>query len=79
MVDIQSATAKMRRGKKETKRRKKQDKNIISASAMQGGHNNKIIHYTVLSKAAMIPGFLHLPILNHLIIHYNMSGRQQPE
>jgi len=38
MVDIQSATAEIRRGKKE-ERKKKQDKNIMSASAMQGGHN----------------------------------------
>jgi len=37
MVDIQSATAEIRRGKKEE--RKKQDKNIMSASATQGGHN----------------------------------------
>jgi len=35
MVDIQSATAEIRRGKK----KKKQDKNIMSASATQGGHN----------------------------------------
>jgi len=40
MVDIQSATAEIRRGKKERKKeRKKQHKNIMSASAMQGGHN----------------------------------------
>ena len=38
MVDIRSAAAEIRRGKKE--RRKKQGKNIMSASAMQGGHNN---------------------------------------
>ena len=31
--DIQSATAEIRRGKK-----KKQDKNIMSVSVMQGGH-----------------------------------------
>jgi len=37
MVDIQSATAKIRWGKKE-ERRKKQDENIMSASATQGGH-----------------------------------------
>ena len=37
MADIQSATAEIRRGKKE--RKKKQDKNIVSASATQGGHN----------------------------------------
>ena len=36
MVDIQSATAEMRRGK--TKKKKKQDKNIMSASVTQGGH-----------------------------------------
>jgi len=39
MVDIQSATAEIRWGIK--KRRKKQDKNIMSASAMQGGHKNR--------------------------------------
>jgi len=37
MVDIQSATAEIKQGKKE--RRKKQDKNIMSASPMQGSHN----------------------------------------
>jgi len=39
MVDIQSATAEL--GEKKKKRRKKkkpQGKNIISASATQGGH-----------------------------------------
>ena len=39
MVDIQSATAEIRRGKKkEEERRTKQDKNTMSASATQGGH-----------------------------------------
>jgi len=38
MVDIQSATTKIRRGKKE-RRKKLQGKNIMSASATQGGHN----------------------------------------
>jgi len=37
MVDIQSAMAKVRRGKK-AERRKKREKNIMSASATQGGH-----------------------------------------
>jgi len=37
MADIQSATAEIGRGKKE--KRKKQDKNIMSASATQSGHN----------------------------------------
>jgi len=37
MVDIQSTTAEIRRGKK---KKKKQDKIIVSASATQGGHNN---------------------------------------
>jgi len=47
MADIQSATAEIRRGKQ--KRKKIQDKNIMSASATQGGHkkqtgiNKKII------------------------------------
>jgi len=40
MVDIQSPTAEIRRGKKDRKKKKKpQGKNIMSASAMQGGHN----------------------------------------
>ena len=38
VVDIQSATAEIRRGKKE-ERKKPQGKNIMSASATQGGHN----------------------------------------
>jgi len=38
MVDIQSATAEIRRGKYQ-ERKKKQDKNIMSASATHGGHN----------------------------------------
>jgi len=39
MVDIQSAVAEIRRGKKDRRRRKKpQGKNIMSASATQGGH-----------------------------------------
>jgi len=42
MVDIQSATAdKARNKKRRTKERRKkpQEKNIMTASAMQGGHN----------------------------------------
>jgi len=37
MVEIQCAAAEIRRGKKED-RKKPQGKNIVSASAMQGGH-----------------------------------------
>jgi len=37
-VDIQSATAEIRRGKKE-RQNKLQDENIMSASARKGGHN----------------------------------------
>jgi len=41
MVDIPSAAAEIRRGKKKKDRSKKpQGKNIMSTSAMQGGHNN---------------------------------------
>jgi len=39
MVDIQSAAAESRRGIKEEDRKKPQGKNIMSASATQGGHN----------------------------------------
>jgi len=45
MVDIQSATVELSRGKKKEEERKKetgqQDKNIMSASATQGGHKNE--------------------------------------
>jgi len=43
MVDIQSATAEIRRGikKEEDRRKKPQGKNIMSASATQGGHNQQ--------------------------------------
>jgi len=37
-IDIQSATAEIRRGKYQEEG-KKQDKNIMSASATQGSHN----------------------------------------
>jgi len=43
MVEIQSVAAEIRRGKKRKKkkdRKKLQGKNIMSASAMQGGHND---------------------------------------
>jgi len=42
MVDIQSAAAEIKRGRKRRKKKKKkkpQDENIMSASATQGGHN----------------------------------------
>jgi len=48
IVDIQSTTAEIRRGKKEEERRRRrkkknpQDENIMSASATQGGHNFSI-------------------------------------
>ena len=41
MVDSQSATAEIRRGIKKD-RKKPQGKNIMSASATQGGHNQTI-------------------------------------
>jgi len=48
IVDIQSATAEIRRGKKERKRKKKkkpQSKNIMTCPIPQGGHNKLIIKY----------------------------------
>jgi len=49
MADIQSATAEIRRGKKEEKRKKEerrkkkpQDKNIMVCRIPQGNHNNMI-------------------------------------
>ena len=42
MVDIQSLTVRLGEGKKRKKedRKKSQDKNIMTASVTQGGHNN---------------------------------------
>jgi len=40
MVDIQSTTAEIRQGEKRRRRNKPQGKNIMSASATQGGHKN---------------------------------------
>jgi len=42
MADIQSATAEIRRGKNQ-ERKKKPDKNIMSASATQCGHNKQFL------------------------------------
>jgi len=42
MVDIQSPTAEIRRGIKKKDRKKPQGKNITSASATQGGHNDRM-------------------------------------
>ena len=41
MVDNQSAAAEIRRGIKKEDRKKPQGKNIMSASATQGGHNKE--------------------------------------
>jgi len=41
MVDIQSPTAEIRRGKKKERKNKPQGKNIMSASATHGGHNEQ--------------------------------------
>ena len=47
MVDIQSAAAEIRRGKRRRKkqRNKPQGQNIMSASATQGGHNKLIANF----------------------------------
>jgi len=45
MVDIQSAATEIRRGIKK-RRKKPQGKNIMSASATQGGHNKELRPYT---------------------------------
>ena len=46
MVDIQSATAEIRRVKEEEERKKKkpQDKNIMACPVPQGGHNNQLLY-----------------------------------
>jgi len=46
MVDNQSPTTEIRRGKKKEKK-KPQDENIMSASAKQGGHSNAETYYVI--------------------------------
>jgi len=43
MVNIQPLTAEIRRGIKKDRRKKPQGKNIMSASATQGGHKEEMI------------------------------------
>jgi len=43
IVDIQFATAEIRRGIRKRRKKKPQDKNIMSASATQGGHNKNML------------------------------------
>jgi len=56
LVDIQSATAEIRRGKKE-RRKKKQDKNIMFASATQGGHKITVTRALTQSFTSDLNGF----------------------
>jgi len=52
MVDIQSATAEIRRGKKIEERKRINDRaNIMSASATQGGHNEISRHFDLSASA----------------------------
>jgi len=47
MVDIQSSTAEIRRGKKDRRKKKETTgKNIMFASATQGGHNKSNLKFT---------------------------------
>jgi len=49
MVDIQSATAEIRRGIKKDKKIETTGKNIISASATQGGHKNNNTYTNIMT------------------------------
>ena len=48
MVNIQSPTAEIRQGIKKDRRKKPQGKNIMSASATQGGHNDNDYHTSLI-------------------------------
>jgi len=54
IVDIQSSTADNRRGIKKGRKKKPQDKNIMSASATQGGHKQVAVHLTVQRSSVSI-------------------------
>jgi len=76
MVDVHSATDEIRRGKKEEERRKKQDKNIMSASATQGSYNYSCAYhyaqlsYTIQHRTVLI---IFPPILKTIVIAQMMS------
>ena len=57
MVDIQSPTAEIRRGKKKKERKKKKPRgqNIMSASATQGGHNMDAVLNCRKSPKVVVP------------------------
>ena len=58
MVDIQSATAEIRRGKKNDRkkyRKNPQGKNIMFASATQGGHKQQYVLYMSLQYGELRP------------------------
>jgi len=63
MVDIQSVTAEIRRGKKKDRKKKPQDENIRSASATQGGNNkascNELsrCHLNAIYQTIILPDF----------------------
>ena len=46
IVYIHSATAEIRRGKKKEEKKKPQGKDIMTASATQGGRNNRNLLFT---------------------------------
>jgi len=60
MVDIQSATAEIRRGIKKRRKKKPQDKNIMFACATQGGHNEVRDDGVAVASVASYANHLHL-------------------
>jgi len=68
MVDILSATAEIKRGKRR-RRRKKQYKNIMSTSVTQGGHNESgiinvlyIINVVLLACCSIVVQYCHVQL-----------------
>jgi len=56
MVDIQSPTAEIRRGKEKERRKKPQDENIMSASVTEGGHSELLRRHGPTSKVRIVRG-----------------------
>jgi len=80
MVDIQSATAEIRRGiKKEDRRKKLQGKNTMSASATQGGHNKAIADITLRPLCCICLWVYALLATRHGPLSANMTSPKQPE
>jgi len=68
MVDVQSAAAKIKRGKKKD-RKKPQGQNIMSACARQGGHKQD---KNIMSASATQGGHKEIEEIKQRLVYYSI-------